>query len=40
MVKSEIFTRQCGVREVCNWHTLEPIMLGKMNLILDYDILW
>ena len=31
MVKSTVSTRKCGVREVYNWHTLEPRMLGGIN---------
>ena len=31
MVKIEILTKQYGVRDICNWHKLEPIMLGRMN---------
>ena len=38
-MKRELFTEQFGVREVCNWQTLEPQMLGKINLIIDSVIL-
>ena len=31
MVKISICTRQCGVKEVYNWQTLEPIMVRKMQ---------
>ena len=31
MVKIAICTRQCVVRDVWNWYTLEPRMLGKMD---------
>ena len=31
MVKSDFFIGKCGVREVSNWQTLEPRMLGDMN---------
>ena len=31
MVKNEIFTRQCGMREFCNYQKLEPRMLGNIN---------
>ena len=40
MAKSEICTRQCGCREVCSCQTLEPKILGKMNWIIDLDMIY
>ena len=34
MVKSAICKKQCGMKEVCKWHTLEPIILVRVYLIL------
>ena len=36
MANNKMCTRQCGVREIWNYQTLVPRLLGKMNWILDY----
>ena len=35
MVKNEIFTRKCGVREFYNCQTLEKRMFGNINWVVD-----